>query len=368
MKSFDPQVILRPELAELKAYSPVQGAYEIRLDANEAPPLLSAAAKKKLAERAGKTLFHKYPESDHKDLKKAIAKFVSTKEHRVSPQQILAGVGSDEVISLLLTALARPKSKAPAPTLVTTTPTFVMYRLSARVRGQRVMEVPLDADWDLDVEAMLRAMEMAAPNVIFLATPNNPTGTMISRDRLERVISAATESLVVLDEAYIDYADRNHLDLLEKHENVAILRTLSKIGFAALRVGFLVGHPGLLQELEKVRLPYNLPSLSLELATLVLSELGEEIEATTSYVKKERERLAQSLAQLPGVSVIPSQANFLWLKLDSPAGEVFQKLGKRGVLVRSFHGRGGRLEQCIRVTIGTSDQNDRFHEALRESL
>lgn len=363
MRSFDPQVILRPELGELKAYAPVAGNFELRLDANEAPPVLSAAAKKKLAEAAAKTAWHQYPDAGQKELRKAIAKHLGVKS-----AQVIAGVGSDELITLLLTTATRLKSKAPAPTLLTTTPTFVMYRLSARIRGQRVMEVPLDEEWDLDEEAFSRAIEMASPNVIFLATPNNPTGTMIARDRLERVIQKASESLVVIDEAYIDYADRNHLDLLEKYENVAILRTLSKIGFAALRVGWLVGSPALVAELDKARLPYNLPTISQNLATLALTELGDEIKNVTSLVQKERGRLAQALTHVGGVEVVPSQANFLWIKVQGAAGDVFGRLGKKGVLVRSFHGRGGRLEQYLRVTIGTAEQNDRFLEALRESL
>src|SRR5690606_3844862 len=147
-------------------------------------------------------------------------------------------VGSDELITLLLTVMTRTKSKVPCPTILTTTPTFVMYRLSARVRGQRVIEVPLDEQWDIDVEGMKRAVSATDPNVIFIATPNNPTGTMASHDRLIELIEATPSALIVIDEAYIDYASRNHVALLSQYENVVILRTLSKIGFAALRVGW----------------------------------------------------------------------------------------------------------------------------------
>ncbi|HSC87601.1 MAG TPA: histidinol-phosphate transaminase [Polyangiaceae bacterium] len=363
MQRFDPQTVLRPELGELKAYTPHLGTYEVRLDANEAPPLLGAPAKKKLAEAAAKTAWHQYPDAGQKDLRKAIAKRMGVK-----PNQVIVGVGSDELITLLLTVASRAKARAPAPTVLTTTPTFVMYRLSARIRGQRVMEVPLDADWDLDEAGMLRAIDMAQPNVIFIASPNNPTGTMVTRSRLETVIEAAKSSIVVVDEAYVDYADQHQLDLLEKYENVVILRTLSKIGFAALRIGWLVGSAALVAELDKARLPYNLPTVSQTLGTLVLEELGDDISHICSYVKQERARLTTQLATIRGVTVVPSQANFLWLKLDVPSGDVFTRLGKLGVLVRSFHGRGGRLEQCLRVTVGTKEQNDRFIDALREAL
>jgi histidinol-phosphate aminotransferase len=269
---------------------------------------------------------------------------------------------------MLLTAATRLKSKAPTPTLVTTTPTFVMYRLSARVRGQRVMEVPLDDDWDVNEAALLKAVEMAQPNVLFLASPNNPTGTMVSEDRLERIIQGAPETLVVVDEAYIDYADRNQLALLEKYENVAILRTLSKVGFASLRVGWMAASKALTAEVDKVRLPYNLPTLSQDLATLVLTDYAEEIKGIAAKVVAERGRVRTELERLGKIRVVPSQANFLWLEVERPSGAVYTSLGKQGVLVRSFHGRGGRLEKYLRVTIGTRKENDRFLEALSESL
>lgn len=363
MRSFDPQTILRPELGELKAYSPTAGSYEVRLDANEAPPLLSSAAKKRLAEIAGKTEWNKYPDAAQHELRKAIAKSLGVK-----PNQIIVGDGSDELITLLLTVATKLKAGAPAPTLLTTTPSFVMYRLSARIRGHRVFEVPLDDNWDLDETGILRAIEIGQPNLLFIASPNNPTGTLMSRERLERVVQAAQDSLVIIDEAYIDYADRDQLDFLDRYENVAILRTLSKIGFASLRIGWLVGHPELITELDKARLPYNLPTVSQSVATFALQELAAETREMTHYVKKERARIAQALSQEDGVQVVPSQANFLWLQVPGAASEMFQRLAKQGVLVRSFHGRGGRLERYLRVTIGTESQNERFLEAFRHSL
>jgi histidinol-phosphate aminotransferase len=239
-----------------------------------------------------------------------------------------------------------------------------MYRLSARVRGQRVMEVPLNDQWQFSDEDLLRAIEMAAPNVVFIASPNNPTGTMIEEKMLEKVIQGAPETLIVVDEAYVDYADRHQMGLLQKYANVAVLRTLSKVGFASLRVGWLVGSPELVAELDKVRLPYNLPTVCQSLATLVFDEFSDEIKSITHMVKDERRRVAVALEKMSGVHVVPSQANFLWLELEKSASDVFKALGNEGVLVRSFHGRGGRLEKCIRVTIGTPAQNDRFVKAM----
>lgn len=355
--------LLRPEFADLSSYAPEKGDFAVRLDANEAPPLLSEAARLRLAEVAASTAWHRYPDARQADLRRAIAKKLD-----VASDEVLAGTGSDEIITMLLTALGRTRAGCPCPTIVTTTPTFVMYRLSARARGMQVLEVPLDPDWDLADGSMLRAIEMSPPNIVFIATPNNPTGNAMAPQRLINVIEGATESLVVIDEAYADYASGHHLDLFRNHGNVAILRTLSKIGFASLRVGWLVGRPDLVREIDKVRLPYNLPTVSQRLAVTVLDELGDEVAAIAARVIEERERLTRLLSELPGTSVTSSQANFLWVKTELLAGDVFSRLAERGVLVRSFHARGGRLAHQLRVTVGTRDENDVFLDALQEAL
>jgi histidinol-phosphate aminotransferase len=241
-----------------------------------------------------------------------------------------------------------------------------MYRQSARVRGMNVMEVPLDASWDLAEASLFRALELTPPNLVFIATPNNPTGNLMSRDRLERLIEAAKGALVVVDEAYVDYSAGDHLDLYKKYDNVAVLRTLSKVGFAALRVGWLVARPDLVRELDKARLPYNMPTVSQALATTVLTELGAEVSALAGAVKDERARLSVALEALPRVTLTPSEANFVWIKTDRPAGEVFDALCQKKILVRSFHARGGRLGSQLRVTVGSKGENDAFLEALGE--
>jgi len=363
MTEVDLAALLRPELAELKPYLPVQGEYAVRLDANEAPPLLSDRARSRLATVASELQWERYPDATVAELRRSIAARCGA-----APEEVVVGVGSDEIITLLLTVLSLPRGRAPAATVVTTTPTFVMYRMSARVRGMRVMEVPLDENWDLPVDSIHHAMEMAAPNLIFIASPNNPTGNLMSRDRLEQVIERAAKSLVVIDEAYINYADHDQLDLYRSHPNVVILRTLSKVGFAALRVGWLLGQPDLVAELDKARLPYNVPTPSQALATLAFSELREEIDHTSRYVIAERTRLTTELGELDGVEAARSDANFLWLQTREPAEVVWSGLAERGILVRSFHASGGRLSHQIRVTVGTREENTLFLNALREVL
>jgi histidinol-phosphate aminotransferase len=225
--------------------------------------------------------------------------------------------------------------------------------------------VPLDAGWDLATASLHAALRMAEPNLIFIASPNNPTGNKMSEARLIELIEAAPRSLVVVDEAYIDYSDHDQLELYRRYENVAILRTLSKIGFAALRVGWLIARAPLIREIDKVRLPYNMPTLSQVLGTLAVTELAPEIRRITSEVIAERKQLAAELAKLPRLAVHASQANFLWLHSERPAAEIFEGLKQRGVLVRSFHQRGGRLSHQLRVTIGTHDENQALLEGMK---
>jgi len=351
--------LLRPELAELSAYVPHPGNYAIRLDANEAPALLSSSARARLAEVAAQTNFERYPDASVEKLRHALARHSG-----VSPEEVLVGVGSDELIALLLSALSQPRAGTDTPVVMTTTPTFVMYAMSARLRGQRVLELPLGSDWDLSVSGVQAAARVAEPSIVFIASPNTPTGNKVSLERLVTLIEALPRSLVVVDEAYVDYADSNQIELYRRYPNVAMLRTLSKVGFAGLRVGWLIAAPELVRELDKFRPPYNMCSLSQELASVVVTELASEIRCIVESVVAERARMTAAIDALRGFEVTPSQANFLWVRTDQPAQLVFENLKTRGILVRSFHARGGRLSNQLRVTIGLPSENDALLAAL----
>jgi histidinol-phosphate aminotransferase len=353
--------LLRPELADAKAYLPTQGDFRIRLDANEAPGLFEPGVGERLVRAFRELALERYPDATAAKLRAAVAERL-----HVDPAELLMGVGSDEILALLVTALAKPRRASEPPIVLTTSPTFVMYKMSARLRGSRVIEVPLDAGWDLSEEGMLRALEIGPPHLVFIASPNNPTGTLMNRERLERVIQAAPRSLVVVDEAYIDYSDRTQLDLYRTYENVAVLRTLSKVGFAALRIGWLVGRPELVREIDQVRLPYNASGVAQALGALVVGELWDDVLRVVKAVRSDRERLAEALGALPGFSVAPHQANFLWVKTPGPAEGVFRGLAERGILVRTFHETGGRLSQQLRITIGSPAENDELLRCLRE--
>jgi histidinol-phosphate aminotransferase len=356
--------LLRPELADLSAYVPADPPdIQVRLDANEAPLNPSPRVRDAVARAVARTALERYPDARMRELKARIAERTGARA-----DELLVGTGSDEVIGILLAALARPRERAPHATVLAPTPTFVMYRVSARAHGLLPVEVPLDREWDLDVAPMKRAIEMTRPNVVFVASPNNPTSNRVKDDRLAAVLDAAGQSLVVVDEAYADYAGRSVRSWRARYPNLAVMRTLSKVGLAALRIGWLEADEALVREVDKARQPFNVSATSQAAAAAVLGEAWDAVSDHVETVVRERERLTIALRAFEGVDVAPSDANFLWLGTPRPAEEVFAGLLARGVLVRSFHATGGRLAHRLRVTIGSPRENDRFLDALVQTL
>ncbi len=358
----DLAALLRPELSELHPYLPTEGkGSPVRLDANEAPPPRSPHVREVVLRAMERVALERYPDARAALLKQRIAERTGAR-----PADLLVGSGSDEVIALLATALARPKSRrTPQAVVLTPAPTFVMYRVTARAHGLKPVEVPLDAGWDLDVAAMKRAIEMTRPNLVFVASPNNPTGNRMSEERLREVLDASSGALVVLDEAYVDYAGSSLRGWRDRYPHLGVLRTLSKIGLAALRIGWLEADEGLVREIDKTRQPFNVSATSQAAAAAVLAEAWDDVLAHVAEVVQERKRVAEEIARLPGVSVTPSDANFLWLRTPGPAEAAHATLLEHGVLVRSFHATGGRLAFQLRATIGRREENDRLLEGLR---
>ena len=357
--------LLRPELADLTAYVPHDPpGIRVKLDANEAPPARSSVIREVVAKAVADVALERYPDPRALRLKEAIGKRTGAR-----PEELLVGTGSDEVISLVLTALAKPRGKNPQPVVMYPVPTFVMYRVTARGHGWKPVEVPLDAEWDLSLASMKAAIGMMQPNVVFVATPNNPTGNRVSDDRLEAVIAAcapdAGMAFPIVDEAYVDYAGASLRTWRERHPHMGVLRTLSKIGLAALRVGWLEADAALVAEIDKVRQPFNVSATSQAAAAAVLESAWDEVTAEVEGVVRRREELARAIAELPGHVVTKGGANFLWVKTPVPAETAFERLVARGVLVRSFHKAGGRLANQLRITIGTDADHDELLAALR---
>jgi histidinol-phosphate aminotransferase len=361
--------LLRPEIEELRAYVPHDPpGIRVKLDANEAPPSSSPAVKEAVARAVSAIALERYPDPRALRLKEAIAKRTGA-----SPEDLLIGSGSDEVIALVLTALARAREKNPQPVVLTPVPTFVMYRVTARGHGQKPVEVPLDASWDLDLSMMKRAIEMMRPNIVFIASPNNPTGNMMSTDRMRDLLSSdetttAPTAFTIFDEAYIDYAgkDASLRSWRAEYSNLGVLRTVSKIGLAALRVGWLEASSTLIGEIDKVRQPFNVSATSQAAAAGVLEDAWDEVQRDVARVVSARGELAKAIEALDGFVVTPSHANFLWVKTPVSAEAIWSGLVQEGVLVRSFHGSGGRLGTQLRITIGTESENAQLLDALKK--
>jgi histidinol-phosphate aminotransferase len=250
----------------------------------------------------------------------------------------------------------------PGAAVLMPTPTFSMYGLGARMLDQRAVEVPLTAAWALDMPRMLDAIARERPRVTFLATPNNPTANCFA-DAAVRQLVEAVPGVIVVDEAYYEFSGQTVLSLLQSHAHLLVFRTLSKVGMAGLRVGILVGNPELVYEINKVRLPYNLSAYSQVAAATVLQH-WEMLRPEFRTIIAERERLRAGLGRIPGVTVFPSQANFLLARLGAGAARVWEGLGRQGILVRHFPGSAA-LQDCLRITVGTPRENEILTSTLQ---
>jgi histidinol-phosphate aminotransferase len=346
--------VVRPEVRAQKAYvvAPAEGM--IKLEANENAYPLPAAVKARLAAALAEVPLNRYPDGGSNATKTALRRALGIPD----ALGLIVGNGSDELIQLVVLALARPGATVLAPE-----PTFVMYRVNALNAGLRFVGVALNADFTLDCAAMHEAIERERPAVIFLASPNNPTGTRYREADVEAMIRAAP-GLVVIDEAYGPFADESLLRRVEEFPNVLLMGTLSKVGMAGIRLGYAVAAPEWIVELNKVRPPYNVNSLTQAAVGALLADPGWIAEQSAA-IRAERQRLAAALARLPGVAVFPSQANFLLVRIGG-AVDVFEGLKARRILVKSVAGGHPLLANCLRITVGTPDENDLLLAAMAE--
>jgi histidinol-phosphate aminotransferase len=356
-----PLHLVRDALAGLAAYRTPPDPPPIKLDANESPWPLPAEARARLAERLAEAELHRYPDLSAREVKRLIAARLGAR-----PEELVLGVGSDEVIGMLMTSLAQPRARAARPAVVVPTPSFVMIPLTARVHGLEPIEVPLADDWSLDRPAMLAAIAEHRPNLVYLVSPNNPTGNALSDDEVRAMVEAAPESLVIIDEAYGPFAGASRGAWCERHPHVAVLGTLSKVGLAGLRVGWARMHPELAAQVEKARPPYNLNTYAQLAVQVILGELPHVLDDALARIVRERERLSQALSALPDLRVWPSEANFLLVESDE-AEALHAALLATGIGVRRF-ASAPRLARHLRITVGTPEENDALVDALRHTL
>ena len=346
--------MIRSDIRSLAAYHVPDSTGMVKLDAMENPYGLPAALRAEWAKAMAGTDINRYPDADMHALRTKIGALDG-----LSAEHVLLGNGSDDIIQMLLMAAE------PGPCVVPE-PTFVMYGLISRWLKRPVASVPLDKNFGLNGKAFLDVCSREKAAIAFLACPNNPTGNLWPQEAVH-MVAQNMRDLVVIDEAYRPFAERTHTDQIK--ENVLILRTFSKLGWAGMRLGYALGDPELIAQLNKVRLPYNINSLTQHSAHFLLEHM-QVFDEQAAQIKKERERLFTAMSTMDGLTVFPSQANFLLFRLgkDHEAAPVFEALRQHGILIKNMHGQNGLLAQCLRVTIGSSEENNRFLDALKEVL
>ncbi|MBI4838146.1 MAG: histidinol-phosphate transaminase [Nitrospirae bacterium] len=345
--------LVKPNIRSLSAYEAKDIACAVKLDANESPYSAPAGQPARFSVQKNFQALNRYPDPEAKALRKIIAK-----EFSLRPENILHGNGSDELIYYLITTFGGP--------VLYPVPTFSMYGIISQALGEKKIEIPLDKEFDLDLEKILTAIKKYKPKLIFLTPPNNPTGNCFSSEKILKILPLFTVhcSLVVIDEAYHPFAgDKGFTPMLKDYKNLVILRTLSKIGLAGLRVGFLLADKDIVNEVNKVRLPFNLNSLSQTIASDALKDKAL-IKSNIRTIIKEREKLLDELSEINGITPYPSEANFILFKTENPA-KIYKGLLKKGVLVRNL---SGIVKECLRVTVGTPEENRIFLRALKKCL
>ncbi|RFC33535.1 MAG: histidinol-phosphate aminotransferase [Candidatus Nitrotoga sp. MKT] len=351
-----PESLLRQEVLDLQAYPVSDSTGMVKLDAMENPYSLPQSLREEISHLVANVAINRYPDADAQKLKASIRAVIGL------PQSldILLGNGSDEIIQLLALAVAKPNA-----TLLSVEPSFVMYKMIAAFTGMQYIGVPLTEDFALDLPAMLLAMQQHQPALVFLSYPNNPTGNLFDAEVIAQIIEAAP-GLVVVDEAYYAFANASFMPMLTRYPNLLVMRTFSKLGMAGLRLGFMVGSKVWLAQLEKLRLPYNINVLTQQVAEKLLQN-HDVLLRQAEQIKQDRAWLYERLVGVADVRPYVSDANFILFRVMH-ADKVFQGLKNRGVLIKNLSKSHPLLVDCLRVTVGTPQENEQFIRALQESI
>jgi histidinol-phosphate aminotransferase len=363
MPSPSPLHRIRADVQSMHAYAVQDSRGFIKLDAMENPYRLPADLQAALGQRLGALALNRYPGDRGADLQHALAAYAGMP----AGFQLMLGNGSDELISLLALACDQPGSAGPV-TVMAPVPGFVMYAMSARLQGLKFTGVPLTPDFELDEPAMLAAIARDKPAIVYLAYPNNPTANLWDDAVIEKIVVAQGEQggLIVIDEAYQPFAGRSYIDRMAKHSHVLLMRTLSKFGLAGVRLGYLMGPTALVSEIDKVRPPYNISVLNCECALFAL-EHADIFAAQADDIRQQRTLLVAALGRLPGVQQWPSEANMVLIRV-ADAAKTFDGMKAKGVLIKNVSKMDPLLHNCLRLTVGTADENAQMLAALESSL
>ncbi|GBE14817.1 histidinol-phosphate aminotransferase 2 [bacterium BMS3Abin14] len=344
------------EIRGLSAYRPPEGVFEVRLDANESPFPLPHEVQTKVDLALSQVLSNRYPDPASRNLRGAFSGLFGCR-----PEEVLVGNGSDELISLILCTFRNTQDRS-RPRMLIPVPTFAMYSIGAKAAGYSVVTVPLHRDLTLDRGAILSEIARTDPSVIFLSSPNNPTGSLFGRGDIDAILLAA-RGLVVVDEAYGDFSgEESWVSRIGNYENLAVLRTLSKVGAAAWRCGFLAANKSIIKEVNKVRPPFNVNAFTQAAAGAILEEFTG-IRGQVTAVVRERVRLADLLRGC-GIKVFPSRANFLFVQADDREKALWTFLQLHDIVVKFVAGNQVTGD-ALRITIGTRAQNDTLVEKVR---
>ncbi len=352
------QTTFRQDVQSMHAYAIQPSGGFVKLDAMENPFALPPELQRELGERLGRVAINRYPAGSA-----ALIERLAAFAELPAGCKLMLGNGSDELIDLLSVACDVPGATVLAPL-----PGFVMYAMSAQLRGLNFVGVPLTAGFELDEAAMLAAIERHRPALTYIAYPNNPTANLFDDATVDRIVAAvgAQRGLVVFDEAYQPFASRSRMCDLARHDHVLVMRTLSKFGLAGVRLGYLCGRAELIAEVDKVRPPYNVSVLNAEAALFALDH-ADEYARQAALLRSERERLQAALRALPGVTAFPSEANMILVRVSDSA-RAFAGLKQRGILVKHIAGLHPLLANCLRLTVGAPQENDAMIQALEASL
>lgn len=344
---------VRPEVRAISAYHVPASDSMVKLDAMENPygwPVSGNDSSIDLTQAA----INRYPDAGANELKQEIVKAFKLSTN----YSLLLGNGSDELIQMIAMALS-----APGRTVMAPEPGFVMYRMIALMCNMQYVGIPLTEDFALDLPAMLQGIRDHKPAVIFLAYPNNPTGNLFDEEAIDTILRES-EGLVVVDEAYYAFAGSSYIDRLGQFDNLLVMRTVSKMGLAGLRLGYLVGQPEWIDQLDKMRLPYNINVLTQSVARQALAAI-DKFDAQTEKICADRQLLFDRLNGMDKVQAYSSKANFILFRvLNHPSADIFAKLREQRILVKNLDGHHHLLQNCLRVTVGSPEENDAFVAAL----
>jgi histidinol-phosphate aminotransferase len=358
-----PLQFIRQDVQSMHAYAVQDSKGFIKLDAMENPYVLPTELQKALGERLGQVAINRYPGARVDDLKTALRAYAQVP----ASHGLMLGNGSDELIALLAMACDVPNAKILAPL-----PGFVMYAMSAQLQGLQFIGVDLTADFELDEPAMIAAIEREQPAITYLAYPNNPTANLWDAATIKKIIAAcaAYGGIVVMDEAYQPFSSKSWMSEIkaapEANANVILMRTLSKFGLAGVRLGYMSGPQALINEIDKLRPPYNISVLNAECALFAL-ENSEAFAAQAGEIIAQRAILLEALAKMPSLKAYPSDANMITVRMSESSGgadAAFAHLKSQGILVKNISKMHPLLKNCLRLTVGKPDENAKMLAGL----